>query len=102
MAASSSSPAVSTANYASNLVAIFQIEPIVPSARPGAAAAAIWESSLSNTGQSGFFYSLEQVRNPERCYEVYRMTGLLVSDLVGCQGKVIYGALIGSSDVVLA
>ncbi|MBB3103210.1 ELM1/GtrOC1 family putative glycosyltransferase [Azomonas macrocytogenes] len=92
--------------------AVPQIQPVVLEARPGAPQATAVRIFLGTElaqyrAERVFFHSLEQVRNPDRRYEVYRMTGLpgfnqerwrtgftnyrfAIPDLAGCQGKAIY------------
>ena len=89
-----------------------QIVPVVLDARPGAPQAPAVRIFLGTQPEQYraeriFFYSLQRVRDPERRYEVYRMTGLpgfrqrgwrtrftnyrfAIPYLAGCHGKAIY------------
>ncbi|WP_145139395.1 mitochondrial fission ELM1 family protein [Pseudomonas duriflava] len=89
-----------------------QIQPIILNARPGAPerpAVRIFLGTepAQHRAERIFVYALEQVRNPDRRYEIYRMTGLpgfdqrswrtnftnyrfAIPDLAGRQGRAIY------------
>ncbi|QJC79311.1 ELM1/GtrOC1 family putative glycosyltransferase [Pseudomonas umsongensis] len=93
-------------------IAIPRIEPIVLAARAGAPQAPAVRIFLGTEpaqyrAERMFVYALEQVRNPDRRYEVYRMTGLpgfnqagwrtgftnyrfAIPDLAGRHGRALY------------
>jgi mitochondrial fission protein ELM1 len=93
-------------------VAIPRIEPIVLAARAGAPQAPAVRIFLGTEpaqyrAERIFVYALEQVRNPDRRYEIYRMTGLpgfdqtgwrtgftnyrfAIPDLAGRHGRALY------------
>jgi mitochondrial fission protein ELM1 len=103
--------AVAAANMGQQ-VAIPRIEPIVLAARAGAPQAPAVRIFLGTEpaqyrAERMFVYALEQVRNPDRRYEIYRMTGLpgfaqagwrtgftnyrfAIPDLAGRHGRALY------------
>ncbi len=92
--------------------AVPEIAPVVLEARPGAPQAPavrifLGTEPAQHRAERIFFYSLEQVRDPQRRYEIYRMSGLpgfeqrgwrtgftnyrfAIPDLAGRQGRAIY------------
>jgi len=83
-----------------SLTAVPNVAPVVLEARPDAQAAPTVRIFLGTRpeqyrAERVFFYSLLQVRNPDRRYEVYRLTGLAngrfaVPELAGRHGRAIY------------
>jgi mitochondrial fission protein ELM1 len=101
-----------TAGDIGEQLAIPRIEPIVLAARAGAPQAPavrifLGTEPAQHRAERMFVYALEQVRNPDRRYEIYRMTGLpgfvqagwrtgftnyrfAIPDLAGRHGRALY------------
>lgn len=83
-----------------SMTAVPNVTPVVLEARPGAHVAPAVRIFLGTRpdqyrAERVFFYSLLRVRNPDRRYEVYRLTGLAngrfaVPELAGRHGRAIY------------